>query len=266
MALQNKDWREQEFNSQNYRDFFRIGGGLSFFVLGLAAGALFFGADMFSYITNLYTEGMGVVFTVLVLNYLADRRAKREREADLKVRLVREAGSPDNATALNAVREIRGRSWLAGRDGLLKNAYLIRADLSGAELMGANLEGVIFSDTNLEGADFECVNLQDTYFRGANLKGVNFGGAYLGGADFEDAKLEGAYFGGAYLEEVELVKLPDGRVKGINPKNVLVSDIIFDENITLPDGTKWTPDTDWTRFGAFTDVDEWRDSQQSGGE
>jgi hypothetical protein len=80
-------------------------------------------------------------------------------------------------------------------------AYLIDANLIGANLKSANLIGA-----NLKGAYLIDANLIDAYLIGANLKD-----AYL-----EGANLKGAYLEGANLEMLlsQRTILPDGEIIG----------------------------------------------------
>jgi uncharacterized protein YjbI with pentapeptide repeats len=55
----------------------------------------------------------------------------------------------------------------------LTSAYLIRADLSGANLSGADLTQAVLSEANLSGADMNEAELTDTFLNGANLQGVH---------------------------------------------------------------------------------------------
>ena len=63
-------------------------------------------------------------------------------------------------------------------------AYLVYADLTGANLSnttltGAFMNGVNLTNTNLENANFTNTELELANFTSANLQNVNFSGAYL---------------------------------------------------------------------------------------
>jgi hypothetical protein len=77
-------------------------------------------------------------------------------------------------------------------------------------LEDGSLQGVVLDFANLQGAMLKMADLQKTWINHANLRGAN---------------LEGAYLQGAYLTNVS-----------------------FDENTILPDGSKWSPDTDMGRY------------------
>lgn len=110
----------------------------------------------------------------------------------------------------------------------LSDAHLLGADLSGANLQHANLSGALLHDGNLLGANLQDANLSGVDFGEANLSGTLLGGANLTGADLSRANLSGASLLGANLDDAKLS----------NRHGV----------VTLPDGTKWTQETDMTRF------------------
>ena len=115
---------------------------LAVFVLGWIGGS--------DYVTNIYTELIGVIIsigvTVVIVDQFYERRdrerekeqAQREEERrteELKRRLVRDAGSRSNDVAIAAIDELREREWLEGDKGLLKGADLWKTNLKGAFLI-----------------------------------------------------------------------------------------------------------------------------------
>ena len=80
----------------------------------------------------------------------------------------------------------------AVEEAVASDAYLINANLSGADLRGANLSGADLSGANLRGADLRGANLRGADLSGANLSGANLSGANLRGADLRGANLRGA--------------------------------------------------------------------------
>ncbi|MFM6783905.1 MAG: pentapeptide repeat-containing protein [Dolichospermum sp.] len=114
---------------------------------------------------------------------------------------------------------------LAGID--LKDAFLVKAFLDGADLTEANLENAKLTYTNLEntnliGADLTEAHLKKAKLIGANLENTNLIGADLTEADLKKAKLIGANLIGADLTKADLLgaiyndetKFPEG----FNPK------------------------------------------------
>lgn len=192
---------------------------------------------------NLSTELASIALTILVIDTLNSRRAKRhELEA-----LILQMGSPDNGFAVEAVRILRAKGWLM--DGSLRGKKFGSANLQCADLSKADLDGAQLNWADLRGANL-------TY---AQLQGVNLGGAKFDklpepdsrAATFWHADLRGAILGKAVLREVNLGGTD------LRGANLLEADLIgatttadtkFDENTILPDGKKWTPETDLNRY------------------
>lgn len=196
------------------------------------------------WLQNFSTEMMGAIVTFLLFELLVGgRRARTESEKAeqaLKARLVSDAGSRVNGIAIKAVEELQAHGWLEGGGGLLQEANLYRA----------NLQGVILSHANLQQADLQDANLQQAILSGASLQGANLEGAILQAATLSianlqearlvDANLQGAYLLNANLQEAKLMVAK------------------FDENVVLPDNTKWTQDTDMSRFTNPDHPDFWQ--------
>lgn len=133
------------------------------------------------------------------------------------------------------------------------NAYLGFADLSGS----------VFNLSIFDKADLTDANLEDANFGYAKLKGAN-----LEGANLSNANLRGTDLTGAYLINA---KLPDTSVANPNLDILnLMSEfnsnspiqIYFtggmDADTILPDGSRWTPETDMTRFTDPNHPNFWR--------
>jgi len=98
-------------------------------------------------------------------------------------------------------------AYLLGADlqgANLKRADLYSANLQEADLRGANLTGAYLEDANLRGADLSGANLTRAKLTGANLRG-----AYFERSDLRGADLRGARFGDADLRGI----LYDGKTK-----------------------------------------------------
>ncbi len=173
------------------------------------------------FIENLVPEGVGIAFTVFFLDRLNQRREEKLRLLDTQERLIREAGSSSNETAKAAISDLMRRGWLDGDEGLLQGQWLNYADLKSANLYFANLRG--------------------TDLRGAELMGADLIGADLTGADIKNANLEGAI--------LQYVDRKSGEARQANFTNVQCN-----EGTTLPDGTRWSPQTDWAQYGAHIDT------------
>ena len=159
------------------------------------------------WLQNFSTEMFGAIATFAVFELLVGRR--REKQT-----LIRQLGSKDNATAINAAEELRAAGWLT--DGSLKGANLQMANMEEAYLPSANLAGVNLRSANLAGADLSSANLQGAFLRLANLAEANLihanlRGAYLGDANLQGAKFAGILFGNYYCVTIDATTtLPDG--------------------------------------------------------
>lgn len=238
------------------------------FLLGLLAfpATQIIITDIGSFLRDLVPEAVGIVFTVFLVDRIYTVRDERRRTEELKERLVLEAGSSSNETALRAVDELRHRGWLTGKDGLLKGrtfenanlgsanlssanleaAYFYRCTLDRANFSGANLNKVGIQETTVRDADFQDADFNNGHARGCNLTGSMFEHTSMTGTDLENAKL----FGG-YMSWV--------RLHGSNLKNMRMVDVDFsgdlkqlmDSRTVLPDGTTWDEATDMRRFGCI---------------
>jgi hypothetical protein len=244
---------------------------LAGWLLGLVSFPLIgrFTTDFGGLVDNLVPETIGILFTVFILNRLAENRQQATEKEDL----IREMGSFSSPIALRAVEALRARGWLQDgslvsrnfKDAELERANLREAVLNRTYLVGANLKEVSgyhmqvknvqmcdsdlrygrfnvsdFSDSVMCSMDaryarFRSCNLQNAYLDGSDLEKCDFNGANLKGADLMDTNLEGANFDRA----------------------------TFDENTTLPDGSSWTPQTDMTHFTDPYHPEFWRPTDDS---
>lgn len=252
---------------KQYGDFYPISGGIILVIIGIWLGSILFSDG---YGTNLYTEGMGVLVTILVLDRI---NQWRDRQA-LKKRLVREAGSRSNEVAISAIEWLRAEDWLIGKNSLLKEAHLWSAKLDNANMNDANLEGVYLRDASLRHVSFRKANLRQSYIRRADLADAQMGDADLFGADLHNSNLSEAILLRANLEEARLtyVQFDKTNLKDANLRNADLTDAIFTETTVLPsanatgrnmDGklifdAHWSPDTDMTRYTDPTHPDFWQ--------
>jgi uncharacterized protein YjbI with pentapeptide repeats len=93
-------------------------------------------------------------------------------------------------------------AWRAKRPSVLpdlRDVFLNRLGLRGANFSGANLRGA-----NLSGADLSKADLSKAKLSGANLSEANLTEADLSGAELSRANLSGAKLSGAYLSQANL--------------------------------------------------------------
>jgi uncharacterized protein YjbI with pentapeptide repeats len=174
---------------------------------------------------NIYVELGSVAITILIVDYLIERRSKLQ----LKSQLIRELGNPDHGIAMRALNELEANGWV--EDGSLQGAFLVNANLKGACLLGANLQGAYLDNANLEGADLGGADLSHATLIDANIKdgnltntnsqGVDLQGANLVGASLFEANLFRANLAGANLEGASLRKanLQNAELWGANLKD-----------------------------------------------
>jgi uncharacterized protein YjbI with pentapeptide repeats len=141
-------------------------------------------------------------------------------------------------------------------NAFLTEASLMRADLSNAWLSGALLINANLSGANLEGADLSEATLNEANLSGANLKGADLYRAYFYKACLYKASLQMADLSNAFLTEANLkdADLREANLTGADLSNAFLvntdfrradlSEVKCNEDTVLPNGTKWTPDTD----------------------
>jgi uncharacterized protein YjbI with pentapeptide repeats len=163
-----------------------------------------------------------------------------------------------NATALALLDIIKERA--AHQDGTLRQIDLRGAQLTGATFATAELTGSDFSGAELINCYFYDSKLQSTSFVKANLSGANFRSAALQGADFDHSLLSAANFSRADLSGVRLTHanlsganfwqtvLRGANFSGADLLHATMIDVVCDASTILPDGTSWTPQTDWSAF------------------
>ncbi|MGJ3239602.1 MAG: pentapeptide repeat-containing protein [Anaerolineae bacterium] len=240
-------WQEIQEIWKDYKNFYKLLRGFIVVALLLAMGAYIFVEQLTDFSMNVLTEAIGVLGTVLIVDILARYRAENERKQEL----IFQMGSDNNLIARSAVMLLKQRGWT--KNGSLKNAQLGNTNLSDEDLVYANLEKTSFvwatcvktnfSSANLRGADFYSANLEKAIFSGADLENSNFRGANLTGAVFSHTRLQNADLRSANMSEAFLM---NADITGANL-----------EKSTLPDGTRWTSNTDMRRFTDPTHSDFW---------
>ncbi len=263
-------------------------------IMGFFAGLMTFPlltrvvSDLGDLLENLVPEVIGISFTVLFIDALYRRREEEQRERALKSRLRRECGSPDNATTLNAIREIRAHGWLSEKRSILVYAHLVKANLADANLYSVNLTGATLTHANLTGANLAHAVLRDVKMRQADLtraslhetdlsaaklveanltrailyktdlrdadaRRINFTRANLNQANLQNTRLIGSNFEQAVLAGTNLTGA-DLREVNLNKailEGAILKNARFDKRTRLPDGSLWEYGVDLTKFGAL---------------
>ncbi|MEM9955178.1 MAG: pentapeptide repeat-containing protein [Chloroflexota bacterium] len=251
---------------QDYADFYRISSGLTLVVLGIWIGSLLFNDG---YGTNVYTEALGVLATILVLNQFNQRRDKHT----LKQLLLMQVRSPEHYAATTALEWLRTENWLE-RDTFKhtrlerinwNNMYIgdlsfesthIRQCSFGGTQTYSNFERAKIYDTTLDDADLSLSN-----FRDATIWNCTFVASRIIEGDFSNAELQRCQFWGADLIKANLAgaifydciiagttSLEGANLMGCSLEKSLMENLRLSSETILPDGTSWTPDTDLAKF------------------
>lgn len=247
---------------QQYQGLYVVGGMLIGLLLFPFLELLI--TDLSALLIGLVPEAIGIGFTVFFLDKIYQRR---EIE-NLKKRLVREAGSRSNATAIVATEWMESEGWLIGNDGLLKNAKLYDANLKNAWLPNINLSGAILLRANLDNAKLHNTNLQnvvaynailsDVILQDANLENASFSGASLKRAKLQRTNLRGAHFMGADLTGASLKNAEFDNFTAWGFEMSFLGTEINRKHTILPDGTIWTSEIDMKRFTNPEHPDFWQ--------
>lgn len=150
-----------------------------------------------SYRQGISTELYGAVITTILLGLVVLIFAQYQDIQNQKASLIFQMGSPENAIAIEAVRQLRVEGWL--NDGTLQRADLRSANLHDAALAWVDLRYANMGGVSLEAANFLRGDLRFVNLEGANLVNSDLREAFLSGANLQRANLESAM-------------LPDGSV------------------------------------------------------
>jgi hypothetical protein len=153
---------------------------------------------------NLFSEGLGIAFTVVIIDRLYSKREEKHRIEELKARLIREARSRDNATATNAIREINELGWLKGEKSILAGKDFSDANWEEADLSHANLQNTILHHVKLARSELFYAKLTNADLLGASLEGANLFGADIDNIRISGANLQGANIRGAIANKIRL--------------------------------------------------------------
>lgn len=178
-------------------------------------------------------EAVSIAIAVIVIDELARYRNR----LNYKKSIIHQLGSLSNDFALDAARICVKERW--HKDGSLKGAFLLEANLENVRLGFANLEDATLSAANLKGACLGYANLENADLRSANLTSANLYDSNLSRAilvlatlrgiiasnvNLEKALLESAFLEGAYLAKANLkgAKLRSARLEGANLEDALL--------------------------------------------
>ena len=235
---------------------YRILGGIVLvgFFAWLGKGLLILiGGD--GYDTNVYTEILGVVATIVIVNTWYHDRDERRRYRETRYQLLLDICSTEPVIAKHALHQIRRRGWLSGENGLLREQDLRKTQLSETNLDYANLFAADLRGANLEGATLVLANAECADLVSANLKNTKILAASLDKANLFVANLSNSNLSHTSLVEATLIatNFHMAILDNVNLKDALLSQsnfrgAQFNENTILPDGSKWEPGKDLSRY------------------
>jgi uncharacterized protein YjbI with pentapeptide repeats len=215
--------------------------------------------------------------TYLVLNWLLNQRDKAEQQRrDEQEREVKRLEAQ-----INAIAELKTADTHVKREAIwermrlldlfrgafippgisFEHAFLGFADMRRVHLLGLNLNDTSFLQTDLSDARLEGAQMQNTDLEAANLEGAVLDGATMIRARFSSANLRCARIRRANLNFAVLAyaHLDHADLTGTLLYNtdftesnleaaILPGSLQFNEYTILPDGNRWTPDTDMVKF------------------
>lgn len=189
-------------------------------VIGLILLFLFENFTFHELSGNLFTEILGILFTIAVIDRIYDNKIKNE----FKNRLIREMASNDNSISRRAIRELRANKWLI--DKSLHGAYLESANLEGAELQNADLYKSILRKSNLSTAILTQANLEYSNLEKADLSNAMLDYATLNNANLREANLSNCDLSFSSLRNCNLnnTDLANANLTYTNLSNTKVSD------------------------------------------
>ena len=186
------------------------------------------------YYANISSELFSVALTVLIIDYLNDRRQKAEE----KQRLIRQMGSTEHGLAMAAVEELKAM-------GATKDGSLVSVNLEGAHLTGVRLGRANLRNSRMDFADFSSGHLYFADLFGADMSGSDLRGTVLTGANLHHTDLVAAKLQGALMSEADMTYCK-------------LDNAVFDETTQLPDKSNWSPTTDMGRFTNPKHPNFWR--------
>lgn len=151
------------------------------------------------YYANLSCELISIAITILLIDYLYERKEKENN----KKRLIRELGSEDKGFTSRALKEIKELGYL--NDGTLKGVDLSQANLSGLDFTDANLENINFTQALLNGTILKNSNLNGAIMNDAELRGANLENCTLSNTQMKKSNLYGAILNKARITNSDLM-------------------------------------------------------------
>ena len=167
---------------------------------------------------NFWTEAIGILLTVLVIDriYAANNLHERKR------RLFNQLKSRANPVAVDAIEQIIRENWLEEALAYFFEPSSQQSDLRNLQLHNAYLRGLRLENVDLRASDLRSADLLDVKLIGCDLAFCNLDGVFWGSLDLR----------GSDLYQIK------GKTKVAHKSKFII----------LPDGTHWQSTEDWARF------------------
>jgi hypothetical protein len=170
-----------------------------------------------NYLQNFSTGTLGAIVTFLLVDLLLARRdrqlEKEAEEKELKAQLIADMRSEASDTVATAIGQLTEKGW--HKNGSLREAILVKANVQGQDLSFADLCGAHLTNANLARARLVRTNLSDAQLDWSNLQDANLTGATVDGASLWKANLTGVIgVNNQHLSKVRMLRgatLPDGK-------------------------------------------------------
>lgn len=205
-----------------------------------------------AYSLNVWTEILGVMATILIVNTWYQNRDERRRNQEMRARLLNDAIYPDSSIAQKAFYDMRVSGMTIGKKSVLRGANLFRANpgkvilnfarMERAFMWSADFSGSTFTDAILDDADIQGAKLAKTDLKRASIRNANLENADLSGADLIGADLTGANLLNADLKNVHYF------IHWLNDPEEILADPDYFRQLILPNGCEAIENTDFSRF------------------
>lgn len=208
-----------------------ISGYWSFTVSGTASALRWWG----NWLQDVGTEMLGAAVTILLVELVIYQKRDEANRIDQALARRRE----HLTSQLKRARTQDRRQKILDRmsqQGLLTEAWLYEVDLQQVTLDGYDLSEADFYEANLTKTSLKSADLKNATLRRTNLSHADLSSANLVGADLVEANLQAANLADADLREADLHRA------------------LFNEKTRLPDGSLWSPETDFEAF-TFEDLE-----------
>ena len=202
---------------REYSWFYPVFLGIFLVISGIVIGAYLFGSknpiiegNFLSYITNIWTEAIGIGATILIFERWRKRQEEHQGKIDKSFRenSERHLLQSDKTTRLRLALNWREKSILIAemsildllRGGDLRGIELENLQLHNTDFTGARLNQAKMSKTQFVGSNFKNADLSVSELQNTDLALTNFNNADLYRANLQEAKLYETDFTNANLQ------------------------------------------------------------------